>query len=267
MESTEGINVLLLIVLGTLGMLTLASVIIVFVVFYQKRALAHSNKLREKETLYQKQLLEATIEVTELERKKIATNIHDDVGIALNVIKLNLTKIKRNKENIHLVEELLETNDALLEDTITTIRSIAHDLMPASLVKLGFIKGVSELCRQISGSGLQQVNLITNETEVAIEKRKEIHLYRLCKEILNNIIKHANATLIEVRITSINKKLEIEITHNGKGITDDEVKYLIEANKGVGLRSIFSRAQLTESVIKYIVTPNESKVLIETPIV
>lgn len=255
-----------MIILGTLGMITLASFIIVFVVFYQKRALQHKNKLKDNENLYQKQLLEATIEVAELERKKIAANIHDDVGIALNVLKMNLVKMKRNKENVRLTEELLDTNSNLLEDTMVTIRSISHELMPATLMKLGFMKGISELCRQISASGLHKVSLITNETEIGLDKKSELHLYRLVKEVVNNIIKHANSSVIEMQIVIINHRIHIEVIHNGNGITNSEVKRLIEANKGIGLKSIFSRAQLIGSTVNYYVAENESKVVIETPI-
>lgn len=247
-------------------MLTLASFIIVFVVFYQKRVLEHKNKLNDTKSIYQKKLLEATIEVAELERKKIATNIHDDVGIALNVVKLNLTKMKRNKDDANLIAELIETNASLLEDSILTIRSIAHDLMPATLIKLGFLKGISDLCRQISSSGLCRTNLITTETNLVLDKRKELHLYRLCKEILNNIMKHSASTLVDVRIFVINQKLIIDITHNGKGISNADVQLLLEANNGIGLKSIFSRAQLTDSLVNYSVSENESKVSIETPI-
>src|SRR4051812_42660225 len=99
-------------------MLTLVSFVILFVVFYQKRMLQHVNQLNENEARYQKKLLEAAMEVAEQERKKIASNIHDDVGIILNVVKLNLSKIKRNKSDEALMDELLQTNASLLEDTI-----------------------------------------------------------------------------------------------------------------------------------------------------
>ena len=102
------------------------------------------NQLKENETKYQKKLLEASMEVAELERKKIAGNIHDDVGIILNVIKLNLSKIKRNKGDEALTDELLQTNSSMLEDAIVTLRSISHDLMPQALIRLGFIKGIND---------------------------------------------------------------------------------------------------------------------------
>jgi len=266
LENTEGINVLLLIVLGTLGMLTLASFIIVFVVFYQKRSLEHINKLKDSENLYQKKLLEATVEVTEREREKIAANVHDDVGLSLNLLKLNGSKIKKHKDNAEKVEEFVDANSVLIEETYQLIRSIANDLVPSTLSKLGFLKEISILCRRISKSSNININLISDEKDLQLDKKKEIHLYRLCKEILNNIIKHANSNHIEVSVVRINNKLLIDILHNGQGIDNNQIKDLINQNKGIGLKSIFSRAQLTGSIVNYYVNSNESKVTIETPI-
>ena len=267
MESTNTIDVATIIVLGSLGMLTLVSFIILFVVYYQKRMLLHVNQLRENETLYQKKLLEASMEVAEQERKKIAGNIHDDVGIILNVIKLNLSKMKRNKNDEALIDELLQTNSQMLEDTIVTLRSISHDLMPQALVRLGFVKGITELCHQVTAAGNQKITLIKEVEQIPdLNKKTEMQLYRLTKEILNNIIKHASASEIEVTIGFENNTLHTKIAHNGKGITDGEVTELINSGRGIGLQSIFSRGQLTNSKINYLLINNHYQVKIETPV-
>lgn len=247
-------------------MLTLVAFIILFVVYYQKRMLQHRNEINEAENKHQKKLLEASIEVAEKERRKIAANIHDDVGIVLNVIKLNITRIERNKNDIALVEELQKNNAALLEDTMNTLRSISHDLMPQSLIRLGYVKGISELCTKINTSGGQNMQLISDNNNLELSKKIEMQLYRLTKEILNNIIKHANSTHIIVNISILNNILSVLISHNGKGITDNEVTALIDSGRGIGLQSIYSRAQLTGSKIHYNLKQDKYQVLILTPI-
>ncbi len=225
------------------------------------------NQLKENETKYQKKLLEASMEVAELERKKIAGNIHDDVGIILNVIKLNLSKIKRNKGDEALTDELLQTNSSMLEDAIVTLRSISHDLMPQALIRLGFIKGINELCNQINIAGTQKIVLVKDIEEIsALNKKTEIQLYRLIKEVLNNIIKHSAASEIEVKVSVSNNILVTVISHTGKGITNEEVTDLINSGKGIGLHSIYSRGQLTNSKIDYLLTNNNYRVKIETPL-
>lgn len=267
MESTEEVNIVLIVILASLGMLTLVLFIIMFVAFYQKRMVQHKSVLQEAENVYQKKLLEATIEVAELERQKIASNVHDDVGMALQVLKLSFTKMKRNRTDAEMIDQLIDSNTALLEDTTAMIRSIAHELMPGTLVKIGLVGGLSEICRKISVDETLKVNLITEIKQVDIDKKKELHLYRLVKELLNNSIKHDKPSVINVAITENNQQLLIAITHNGKGISDNDIKTLIESNRGIGLKSIYSRAQLIGSQVHYANDiPGEARINVITTI-
>ena len=267
MEGKAQIDITIIIILGSLGMLTLVSFIVVFIVMYQKRMLAHKTSLQENENKHQRELLDAAIEIAEQERKKISANIHDDVGLTLNVIKLNFSKIHRNLNDKELVDTLLKNNSNLLDETITSIRSISHDLMPPTLVNLGYKKGISEMCKQINSSGQMSILFTTDQNEITLSKKNELQLYRLVKEVVNNIIKHASATKVEINLTVNNKNLNTLITHNGNGITTEMVKELSESAKGLGIKSIMSRAQLTNSIIQYLTLgTNESKITIETPL-
>lgn len=268
LESKEGIDFISVVILGSLGMLTLASFIVVFVLYYQKRMLANKTLLQTKETEFQRQLLDASIEVAEEERKKIAGNIHDDVGMTLNVIKLNFSKIKRNIDDKDLTLELIEANHKILEDSITTLRAISHDLMPPTLSLLGLIKGLKELCRQMDMMEGVDVSYESNDITVRLNKKIELQIYRLIKELLNNIIKHSNASTISVISEMEGAFLITKISHNGKGITNKMIKDLIDSGKGIGLKSIQSRAQLTNSELLYFdTTDNSPKIILRTPII
>ncbi len=268
MENKNPIDVFSLVVIGTMGMLILVSFIVLFVLLYQKRMLANKATIKENDNIHQRKLLDASIEVAEQERKRIAANIHDDIGMMLNVLKLNLTKIKRNRSDEKLVETLLTDSNLLIEDTVAAIRVISNDLMPPTLVKFGFTKGITELCKQVNGSGLININLLLHVESIPLGKKNELQLYRLIKELINNIIKHAEASIIELSINATSELLTITLSHNGKGITTETMLILAESSDGLGLKSILSRAQLTNSVIQYIVLGNrDSKIIIETPLI
>jgi len=267
LENQETLNITTLIVLGSFGMLTLVSFIIVFVVLYQKKMLSHKSLLQQNETEYQKQLLDASIEVAEEERQKIATNIHDDVGLILNVLKLNFSKIKRNLDDRDLVLELIDNNVKIVEETSSTLRSISHELMPPSLSILGLQKGLKELCKQITSSGKINIDLNSTDLHFTLDKKKELQLYRLIKELINNIIKHANASQIYMTNTLQDTILITLIEHDGIGINNEEVAKLINSQKGIGLKSIQSRVQLTNSQLNYDYVPNKkAQITIKTPV-
>lgn len=268
MESKSEIDVFSLVAIGTMGMLILVFFIVLFVLLYQKKMLANIALVKENDNIHQRKLLDASIEVAEQERKKIAANIHDDIGMMLNVLKLNLTKIQRNRNDETLTETLLINSNLLIGDTLAAIRIISNDLMPPTLMKLGFIKGITELCRQVKSSGVIDIYLKLNVDSIQLEKKNEIQLYRMIKELINNIIKHANASTIELTINATIEFMTITITHDGKGLTNEMVQQLAKSGDGIGLKSILSRAQLTNSVLQYIIIGNkESKIIIETPLV
>ncbi len=268
MESKEGIDIILIVALGSLGMITLGFFTIVFVVMYQKKILSHKVVLQETESRHQRQLLSTSIEVAEQERQKIANNIHDDVGIILSTVKLNYSKMKMNLNNKELAEELLQINAGLLDETIGTIRAISNDLKPTTLLKLGYLRGVQELCNQLNSSGLVKTTFTADEkVEILLDKKHELQLYRLVKEVCNNIIKHSRASSMDVVININNELINTSICHNGIGITTSEVDKLASASEGIGLRSILSRSQITSSTIRYLIISKEvAKIEINTPL-
>lgn len=255
-----------LIIIGTTAILCLVFFVILFILQYQKKILQHKTFINQKEINYQKKLVEANIEVAEFESEKIAKNIHDDIGTTLNVISLHLNRIKRNTNNEELVKELTNESRNLLDNAIDGIRNIAKDLMPPSLIKLGFEKGLIQLCRQIESGSSLKINLNQLNFTFSLPKKTELQLYRIVQETLNNIVKHANASHVNILIQNNLKSIIITITHNGIGINNEMVNELTKINSGIGLRSVQSRAQIINATIQYItISEKESIITIEIP--
>ncbi len=266
MENEGTLDIGFLVLLGSLGMLILAFGIILFVMLYQKKVLAQQNQMQVVENRHQKDLLNATIQVAEIEREKIARNIHDDVGTTLNVIKLHLTKISRNPADGALSGKLIAESMGLLDDSIQNIRNIAKDLMPPTLIKLGFEKGISELCRQIDASGTIRIQLDCSLDGIRLPSKTELQLYRIMQEVINNIIKHSRAKTIRISIRPGNGGVGIGIFHDGEGISSGMLPQLTAADRGIGLKSIQSRVQLINASIHYATAGNsESEISIEVP--
>lgn len=267
MENETPIGIDSLVLLGCLGMIILAVSIVLFVVVYQKKVLAQQNQIQATENKHQIELLNASIQVAELEREKIAKNIHDDVGTSLNVIKLQLTKISRNLDDKAAAGSLLKESMQMLSDSIENIRSIAKDLMPPTLIKLGLEKGIAELFRQINASGQMQIETAFSFSENRMPAKTELHVYRIIQEVISNIIKHSNAKHMQVSGKSDTMGMTISISHDGAGLTSETVSELTEKQQGIGLKSIQSRAQLIGASIQYLILGDgNAKILIEIPL-
>jgi two-component system NarL family sensor kinase len=263
LEGKPQIDLLVMLTLATLGILFLIFFIILIVLLYQKKMLASKSQLINSEKEHQKQLLDASLEIAEKERRKIAANLHDDIGITLNVVKINLSRLKKNADKKDVVEEIVSESNSMIDGSIETVRTIYNDIIPPTLIKLGFVKGVREICRQLNASGVD-ISLNSTSEDLELEKSKELQLYRLVKEVLNNTIRHAKPQFIEINIELNENDLIVIILHDGMGITTHKIKQLAEKSTGIGLKSILTRTGLLNANIDFsIPTPGKAKVTIQ----
>lgn len=241
----------IIIIFGCLGMFILAFGIVLFVIAYQKKVLASQNEMQLAENKFQNQLIEATLLTEQEEREKIAKNLHDDLGTSLNIIRLNLQKLNRNTGNEEIVKTVSQTSLDMIASAMQDVRSISRDLMPATLMKLGFVQSMKELVKHINESGQITFEFNTIPFDKKIEEKTEVQLYRICQEVLNNILKHGKPTAIFMEL-SFKDSISVVFKHNGIGISDDEIRKIYALNKGVGLKSIESRIRMINGKITYI---------------
>jgi two-component system NarL family sensor kinase len=251
LEDKGQIDIAGLIIIATMGILVLIFFIIFIVLLYQKRMLSNKTQMISSEKEHQKQLLDASLEIAEQERRKIAANLHDDIGITLNVVKINLSRLKKNISSKEIIDEIVSESNKMIDGSIDTVRTIYNDIIPPTLIKLGFIKGIKEICRQINASGAVNITLNPAQESLELEKNKELQLYRLIKEVLNNTIRHAKPQFIEINIELIENSLIVIILHDGMGITTNEIRKLAEKSTGIGLKSIFTRTGLLNADISF----------------
>jgi two-component system NarL family sensor kinase len=264
LENAAPIAIPLLIVITTVGIIIFIAFIIFFVLYHQKKRLQDKILSEEKEKNHQRALLNATVEIAEAERKKIADNLHDDIGGIINLVKLNIGKIEKSTSDKTMVKELSNESSGLLETTMENIRNISRDLAPPVLLQLGFEEGLKDLCQKISNSGSAQISFAGPESKILLSKKVELQLYRIIQEILNNTLKHTGATDISIKLSSSTNNFLILLVHNGIGITNETITVLTEGSKGLGLKSIQSRAQIINATINYSANNSLSSVTIET---
>jgi two-component system NarL family sensor kinase len=215
-------------------LLLLIITIIFFYYFIQNIRLKQKNKLNAVQSKIQQNIINATIDGQELERKKIAAFLHDNISSLLSSAGLHLNVFTSQKNT--QPEEILKTK-TLLEEAHNQIRNLSHALMPALLVRFGLLYALDDLCEKNSNSSIQ----IYLKTTLSIKKRYneefEMKLYFIITELLNNIAKHSKATKATVSIEEIDNQFHIEVTDNGSGFVNSKFE-LIE---GFGINQIRAR--------------------------
>ena len=252
MNTSNDITIYL--VIGTLTMLGLAGSIILFVVFYQKRLLKNKFTIQQMETDYQKDLLQSTIDSQEKERKRIASDLHDGVGAMLSAAKLNLNMLGTGAIPPEELKEAVGETKEMINETIETVRRISKALLPSSLEKFGLSQALEELCEKLTSS-VTAVVFYEQGEGATIEVSKQLLIYRIVQELVNNAIKHAEASEISVKFNWREGGLLFEVNDDGKGFDLKAIQGDIK--KGVGLYNIENRASLLNGEVTFDSQPGQ----------
>jgi signal transduction histidine kinase len=218
------------------------AVALIFIVFVF--ALLRSNAKRERELLLQQAHIHATIHSQENERRRFARDLHDGMGQLISVLRIALHGIQSDST---LEERVAVVNKAekLLTEMHNEIRSIAFNLMPQTLIQYGLVPALKEMALRLSDEKTV-VKITSLDLPERLTDLQEISLYRIIQEWLNNIIKYARATKIEIQLIAYDDEMNILIEDDGVGVNMIE----LENSKGNGWRNINSRVNLIGGTIE-----------------
>lgn len=229
---------LLIFSVATVGMLLLAGAIVIFVVFYQKRMIQEQFKRQSLEFDYQQKMMQAELSSQESERRKLAADLHDSIGGMLSTIRVGISTMARSLPDASQMDETKQ----MLDDTIASVRRISRDLMPSTLDKFGLVHAVKELCERFYGTSKIPVDFECTGEFVEMDKQRELLIFRIVQELLNNAVKHSKASQINVRLI-VAGNLAITVKDNGVGFDVHQLKN-DKTGRGLGLFNIENRARL-----------------------
>lgn len=220
---------------------------------YKQRRKLQEQKIIELE---KEKLLLATQSIVkgqEEERSRMAKDLHDGLGGLLSGVKLQLGAMKGN---LILSEEHGRIfNNALgkLDESISEMRRVAHNMMPEALMKLGLQHALQDYCDGLSESQTFKINGEFYGLEQRMESSTEVVVYRIVQELLNNVVKHSGAEIILVQVMKHDNNLTITVEDNGKGFNMEEVLLM----KGTGLKNIQSRVDYLKGQLDIKSTPGK----------
>jgi len=211
---------------------------------------------------FESELLKTHLEVQEQTMQTIATDLHDNIGQLLSLTTLTLNSV--NLKDVKRSEEKIATSLSLVNKSIKELRDLAKILQGEQLLETGLGNALQqELDRleRIGGYELKVNNrLIDSSTS---SPKKDLIILRLLQEIINNIIKHAAATCIEIDVHLTGEHLFLSVTENGVGFDYEQVK---KQNRGIGLYSIHKRIEMIAGNIQISrLNPNGTIIAIEIP--
>lgn len=249
-------SILILLILGYLG----------FINFKKGQQLAKQQQALQKQKISElekdKQLLtiDAMLKGQEEERSRIAKDLHDGLGSLLSGTKLSFMNVKENLPLTPETNTQFDRSLSMLDNSIGDLRKVAQNLMPEALVKFGLQEAVRDFCDSIqSTTGIKIVFQQFGERR-KLHSTAEMFIYRIIQELVNNAVKHAEATQVIVQLTMSENKTGITVEDNGKGFD----KNILAQAKGAGMANISYRVQYFNGTSDLVTSPgNGTSVNIE----
>lgn len=208
---------------------------ILFYFFYQNLRLKQKNKFIDLDRQIKQNIINATIDGQEIERKNIATILHDSISALLSSAGLHLSAYTANNPTENS-EEIQKTR-AILKEAHDNVRDLSHELIPPLLAKFGLFHALQDLCEKNSNSILQFEYSSYVPQGRRYNEEFEMRVYFITAELFNNIIKHSKASKAYITLEENNNQLLLTIEDDGKGF--DTSKELL--SDGFGLTQIKSR--------------------------
>lgn len=212
------------------SIISVATIVILLLSYRNSR---QRRELAEKEqTLQQEQILflerqqqvvslQSMINGQETERSRIARDLHDGLGGLFSTVKMYFSTLQDKNPQLGS-DELFQKGYAIIDTASTEVRRIAHNMMPEVLLKLGLVNALKDLCDSITAAKLVTVSLEVHGMTGRLSSTTEIMLFRIIQELLNNIIKHANATEVIIQCVKDHSRLSVIVEDNGRGFSASE---------------------------------------------
>jgi len=224
---------------------------IFFIVFimlaFNKRQLVLKKNIQILELNQEKNILNAQLEIQENTFKKISQEIHDNISLSLTLAKLHLNTLS-------LVESAngnkqIESSVDLISKALQDLNDISKSLDSDVIEHQGLIHALENEAELIRKAGIHQVTLSIEGTALYMDSSKELLIFRMIQEACNNILKHAEASIININLHYEPNTLSIQVCDNGKGFDLQEAEHQRATKRSAGIKNIQKRASLMNARI------------------
>jgi signal transduction histidine kinase len=229
--------------LGLAGGMLLLGILFTYLLINRRKLKAKADL--QAEIIKQQDIAsKAVLDAEERERRRIAGDLHDGVGQMLSAALMNLNGLfsrlnLQNEVNLQAEQAL-----ALVNESYDEMRSISHQMMPNALIKSGLASAVKEFIGKLDKDKLK-VTLETVGLNERLDEQTETVIYRVIQETVNNVVKHAEASKLDIQIIKDEEGISVTIEDNGKGFDKNKV----DVKAGIGLSNIYSRVEFLKGTV------------------
>lgn len=247
-------DILITIVIASVFLVLIGFFLLLIVFIFLRRQRKFQQERDEMKNRFEQTILKSQLEIQEQTFSHISREIHDNIGQVLSLVRLNISTLHDIPE-----QEKLESTDELLGKAIKDLRDLSHSLQTNRIQDIGIIESIRQLLNTLQKSGRFETKLRIAENFTGIDKDTDLILFRMVQEIINNIMKHAHATQIDVQVEGSENEATLTIADNGVGFDMEKFK---QAGPGIGLQNIFNRAKMINATVNIKSEPGNGTAII-----
>jgi two-component system, NarL family, sensor kinase len=200
---------------------------------------------------FNKEKIKAEIRTSEEERKKLSSDLHDDLGPILATIKIYVNALSQKNDGD---KDLISNINKYLDGGIMRIRAMANGLMPNTLQRKGLKKALEEYIFNIESYVPFEIHFLFPDLQLSLTSEAELNMYRIIQEVITNTIKHSKATVLQLNFEKKENTLMIYTIDNGVGFEYTDHNFV---SSGYGLSNIKSRMEMLEGKYTIYSRPGE----------
>ena len=260
MHYTTKESFIIFVVVCTLLILILVSFVTYIIYRYQLKKNIYLKEMEELKIEHETSMLQSQVEIQEQTFENISREIHDNIGQKLTLAKLQLNTVNLNDSK--KTSERLHDAVSLISEAINDLSDISRSMSSEIILNNGLIKALEFEVAQLNKSSLYRIALVVNGNPVFFDSQKELVLFRIVQEALNNIMKHAAAREIQLSLNYWENQVEMRISDDGKGFVNGS-----STLKGTGIANMKRRAELLNGQCSVFSNPGQgTQIKIEIPI-
>ncbi len=222
---------------------------------YNIRQKKHSENIITIKQEFEKTILNSQLEIQEQTFQHISREIHDNINLSLTLAKLQLNTFDWHDPEKSSIK--LESSINLLTTSISDLSDISRSMNADLITEQGLLKALEEEVNRIQDAEIFQLDCKIQGSPVFMESNKELIIFRIIQEAFNNIIKHARARQVQLRLNYQPDILEIEIRDNGRGFDRSHCSN----SKQAGLKNMETRAKILKGEMKISSQPGKGTTL------
>jgi signal transduction histidine kinase len=238
-------------------LLFLGVLFVLMLIYYRSRKKQMAKEKENLQLVFLQQLAVTKLETQEQTMRHLSNELHDNIGQLLGSVKMFLSIAQRKKAND---AEALQSADDTLGQAIAELRSLSKTMHTEWLEQFDFIQNLTTEANRMNTAKKHSVRLSHNIEKIPLSNDKQVVLFRIVQEAVNNACKHGQASNIEIDTKQINDRIQLTIIDNGPGFNEKELP------SGIGMMNMKQRTELLKGKIDWKSNDKGTTVMIQIPV-